>query len=158
TVYMLGGFQSLASLARDEEELTERFRAGEGFGWHEHDPDLFHGTEKFFRPTYRGSLVRKWIPALQGVEPKLARGARVADVGCGHGASTRLMARNYPASTVIGFDFHKESMERAPARGRGGVGRPGRVPRDYLHHVRRYLRSHYAIRRFSRHGRSKGLR
>ena len=116
TAYMLGAFQSLASLARDEGALTERFRSGDGFGWHEHDADLFDGTEKFFRPTYSAALVQEWVPALDGVEAKLRRGARIADVGCGHGASTAILARSYPNSTIVGFDYHAASIDTARRR------------------------------------------
>ena len=90
--YLLGAYDLIASLYKDEEKITEAFRSGEGMGWHEHDHRLFKGTERFFRPGYKGNLVAEWIPALEGVEAKLAAGAKVADVGCGHGASTVLMA------------------------------------------------------------------
>jgi SAM-dependent methyltransferase len=82
-------------------------------GWHEHDPGLFEGTERFFRPNYIANLTSSWIPSLDGVEAKLKRGARVADVGCGHGASTILMAKSFPQSTFVGFDYHGPSIERA---------------------------------------------
>jgi SAM-dependent methyltransferase len=87
-------------------------------GWHEHDPDLFEGTERFFRPGYNAHLVSTWIPALDGVEEKLKRGARVADVGCGHGASTIIMARAFPNSTFTGFDYHDKSVEAARQKAR----------------------------------------
>ena len=86
--YILGVYDSIASLYADEDQILEAFRSGRGMGWHEHDHRLFRGTERFFRPGYRGHLVSEWIPALDGVEAKLERGAKVADVGCGHGAST----------------------------------------------------------------------
>ena len=89
---------------------------GHGVGWHEHHHDLFAGTERFFRPGYAANLVSAWIPALEGVEAKLQSGARVADVGCGHGASTILMAQAFPRSSFVGFDYHEASVERA----RGG--------------------------------------
>jgi SAM-dependent methyltransferase len=79
--------------------------------WHEHDPELFHGTERFFRPSYIGNLVSNWIPALDGVEDKLKIGAKVADVGCGHGSSTIVMATAFPKSQFIGFDYHPASIE-----------------------------------------------
>src|SRR5208282_4597790 len=91
--YILGVYDSIASLYADEDKILEAFRSGEGMGWHEHDHRLFRGTERFFRPGYRGHLVDAWIPALEGVQEKLERGAKVADVGCGHGASTIERAR-----------------------------------------------------------------
>jgi SAM-dependent methyltransferase len=112
-VYLLGAFDVLASVWADEEKLIEAFRSGEGMGWHEHDHRLFHGTERFFRPGYQAHLVAEWIPALEGVEERLQEGIRVADVGCGHGASTLIMARAYPKSEFVGFDYHPESIERA---------------------------------------------
>ncbi len=111
--YVLGGFEAVASIQTDEDELAERFRTGEGMGWHEHDHRLFSGTERFFRPAYRGHLVGEWIPALDGVEEKLERGAAVADVGCGHGASTVILAEAFPRSRFRGFDYHQASIERA---------------------------------------------
>ena len=111
--YILGIYDLIASLYADEEEITEAFRSGEGMGWHEHDHRLFRGTERFFRPGYRGSLVADWIPALEGVREKLERGAKVADIGCGHGASTIIMAEAFPNSEFFGFDYHADSIERA---------------------------------------------
>jgi SAM-dependent methyltransferase len=113
--FMLGGFQLAASVLADEPKLTEAFRSGEGVGWHEHDHRLFEGTERFFRPGYRANLVDAWIPALSGVREKLADGATVADVGCGHGASTIIMAEAFPASSFVGFDYHDGSIEAARA-------------------------------------------
>lgn len=112
-VYMLGGYHLVSSAYKDRPKIAERIRAGEGFGWHEHDPELFDGTERFFRPGYRAHLVDEWIPALDGVEAKLRDGATVADVGCGHGVSTILMARAFPRAIVCGFDYHEGSIERA---------------------------------------------
>jgi 2-polyprenyl-3-methyl-5-hydroxy-6-metoxy-1,4-benzoquinol methylase len=112
-VYVLGGYHVISSGFKDREKIAERFRAGEGFGWHEHDPELFLGTEVFFRPGYQAHLVAEWIPALEGVESKLKEGGKVADVGCGHGISTFLMAQAYPESTVHGFDYHEASIARA---------------------------------------------
>jgi len=110
------------SAVRAVPQLTERFRTGEGFGWHEHDAGLFSGTEKFFRPGYAANLVSSWIPALDGVEDKLKAGAKVADIGCGLGASTVLMAQSYPNSTFTGFDYHDGSIELARKRAEeGGV-------------------------------------
>jgi SAM-dependent methyltransferase len=111
--FVAGMAQVLASTYQDEPALTERFRTGEGFGWHEHDDDLFVGTERLFRPGYLASIVDAWIPALVGVEDKLRRGARVADVGCGHGTSTVILAQAFPASTFVGFDYHSASIEQA---------------------------------------------
>ena len=111
--YIIGGYQAMAAAARSMPKLLERFRTGEGLGWHEHDPDLFEGTERFFRPGYAANLTSAWLPALDGVVEKLQRGARVADVGCGHGASTILMAQAYPASTFVGFDYHDGSIAAA---------------------------------------------
>jgi SAM-dependent methyltransferase len=114
-VYLLGGYHIITSVFKDWPRIAERFRAGEGFGWHEHDPELFLGTEQFFRPGYRTHLVAEWVPALDGVEEKLRTGARVADVGCGHGVSTVLLAQAFPSSTICGFDYHDASIERARA-------------------------------------------
>ncbi len=111
--YILGVYDLIASLYADEQQLLDAFRSGEGMGWHEHDRRLFRGTERFFRPGYRGHLVSEWIPALEGVQEKLEQGARVADVGCGHGASTIIMAEAFPNSEFIGFDYHDASIERA---------------------------------------------
>jgi SAM-dependent methyltransferase len=112
-VHLPGFYHMVASCLKDEEKLVETFRTGKGFGWHEHEKGLFEGCERFFRPNYIANLTTNWIPALDGVEKKLRAGARVADVGCGHGASTLLMAKAYPASHFVGFDYHKESIERA---------------------------------------------
>jgi SAM-dependent methyltransferase len=111
--YLLGMYDSIASLYADEEKILEAFRTGAGMGWHEHDHRLFSGTERFFKPGYRGNLVAEWIPALEGVEGKLEEGAKVADVGCGHGASTIIMAEAFPRSQFTGFDYHPASIERA---------------------------------------------
>jgi SAM-dependent methyltransferase len=111
--YILGAFELIASLYADESKILEAFKSGAGMGWHEHDHRLFRGTERFFRPGYRAHLIDEWIPALDGVQAKLERGARVADVGCGHGASTVIMAKAFPASEFHGFDYHPESIERA---------------------------------------------
>ncbi len=111
--YILGVYDSVASLYADEDKIVEAFRSGDGMGWHEHDHRLFRGTERFFRPGYRAHLVGEWIPALDGVLEKLERGAKVADVGCGHGASTIIMAEAFPNSEFFGFDYHAPSIERA---------------------------------------------
>jgi SAM-dependent methyltransferase len=111
--YILGAYELIASLFSDEDEIREAFRTGGGMGWHEHDHRLFGGTERFFRPGYRGHLVGEWLPALTGVQEKLELGATVADVGCGHGASTIIMAEAFPNSRFHGFDYHPESIARA---------------------------------------------
>ena len=112
-VFLPGAFQLAAAAVKAEARVAEAFRTGEGVGWHEHDPDLFRGTERFFRPGYAANLIASWIPSLEGVEAKLRGGASVADVGCGHGASTLLMAKAFPESTFIGFDYHGPSIEYA---------------------------------------------
>jgi 2-polyprenyl-3-methyl-5-hydroxy-6-metoxy-1,4-benzoquinol methylase len=114
--FLPGAFQCALAAIKAEERLSERFKSGEGLGWHEHDPELFVGTERFFRPSYAANLISSWIPALEGVEEKLIKGARVADVGCGLGASTILMAGSYPKSEFIGFDYHDKSIEIAKQR------------------------------------------
>jgi 2-polyprenyl-3-methyl-5-hydroxy-6-metoxy-1,4-benzoquinol methylase len=111
--YILGVYDSIASLYADEDQILEAFRSGAGMGWHEHDHRLFRGTERFFRPGYRANLVAEWIPALEGVQQKLERGAKVADIGCGHGASTVIMAGAFPNSKFYGFDYHEASIVRA---------------------------------------------
>ena len=112
-VHLPGFYHMVASCMKDEEKLTEVFRTGKGFGWHEHEKGLFTGCERFFRPGYLANLTTNWIPALDGVEAKLKSGARVADVGCGHGASTLLMAQAYPNSEFHGFDYHDASIATA---------------------------------------------
>jgi SAM-dependent methyltransferase len=120
---VLGGFQGMTGAMRATPKVIESFRNGKGVGWHEHDPDLFIGTERFFRPGYNAHLVSEWIPALEGVEEKLGRGAKVADVGCGHGASTLILGQAFPRSTFVGFDYHPASVEAARDRARSaGVG------------------------------------
>ena len=111
--YLPGAFLLAVSALRATSAITERFRTGEGFGWHEHDHGLFRGTEMFFRPGYAANLTNSWIPALDGVEAKLKQGAKVADVGCGLGASTILMAQAYPESSFAGYDYHLASIEIA---------------------------------------------
>jgi SAM-dependent methyltransferase len=120
---VLGGFQGMTAAMRATEKVIQSFRTGSGVGWHEHDPELFVGTERFFRPGYNANLVSSWIPALDGVEQRLAAGASVADVGCGLGASTIIMAKAFPKSTFVGFDYHPASIERARERAtQAGVG------------------------------------
>ncbi len=122
--FLPGAFQVAVSAIMSLPEIEKRFSTGEGFGWHEHRHGVFEGTERFFRPGYAANLVSSWIPALDGVEEKLRKGALVADVGCGHGASTILMAKTYPKSTFIGYDYHKPSIEwaRKAAAGAGASG------------------------------------
>jgi len=120
---VLGAFQAMTAAMRAEPRIADGFRTGKGVGWHEHDPDLFVGVERFFRPGYNAHLVDEWIPALDGVQEKLERGARVADVGCGHGASTIIMAKAYPKSKFWGFDYHKPSIDAATKRAQAaGLG------------------------------------
>jgi SAM-dependent methyltransferase len=114
--YLPGAFLLAVSALRAVPQITEKFRTGEGFGWHEHDHGLFSGTELFFRPGYAANLTNSWIPSLDGVEAKLKAGAKVADVGCGLGASTILMAQTYPSSTFVGYDYHGGSIEMARQR------------------------------------------
>jgi len=115
-VFLPGAFQVALAAIKAEEQITERFKTGEGMGWHEHHHELFVGTERFFRPGYAANLISAWIPSLAGVEEKLKKGARVADVGCGLGASTILMAKSYPNSEFVGFDYHEKSIETAKQR------------------------------------------
>jgi 2-polyprenyl-3-methyl-5-hydroxy-6-metoxy-1,4-benzoquinol methylase len=120
--FIPGAFQLVAAMVKDEPHITERFRTGAGFGWHEHHHDLFEGTERFFRPGYLGNLLTSWIPSLDGVQAKLEAGARVADIGCGHGASVIIMAQAFPRSTFVGSDYHEESIQAARrAAERAGV-------------------------------------
>lgn len=112
-VHLPGAYHIVASCMKDTDKLIETFRTGKGLGWHEHDKGLFEGTERFFRPNYSANLTTTWIPSLDGVEEKLKAGAKVADVGCGHGVSTLLMAKEYPASRFFGFDYHQPSIDRA---------------------------------------------
>lgn len=115
---MQGFFQAVMSVYIDEPKLTEVFRSGQGLPWRDHSPCLFCGTERFFGPMYAMNLIDVWLPALDGVRGKPAAGARVADVGCGHGSSTILMAKAFPNSTFHGFDFHAPSIEHAREQAR----------------------------------------
>jgi len=115
-VFAPGAFQLALGALQALPRVTEAFQTGAGIGWHEHDNDVFVGCERFFRPGYSANLVSAWLPALDGVEDRLREGARVADVGCGHGASTALMARAYPASVFSGSDYHEGSLRQARQR------------------------------------------
>jgi SAM-dependent methyltransferase len=121
--FFAGAFDIVQATYLDEPKVAEAFRSGKGVGWHEHSKCLFSGTERFFRPGYSTNLVSNWIPALDGVEEKLKAGAKVADVGCGHGASTIVMAQAYPNSEFFAFDYHMPSIERAKTLAeKAGVG------------------------------------
>ncbi|MFK8012242.1 MAG: class I SAM-dependent methyltransferase [Marinicellaceae bacterium] len=115
-VFMTGAFYAITSLYHDEPKMLEAFKTGKGISWGDHHTCLFCGTEKFFSPSYSGNLVNSWIPALDGVTEKLSNGAKVADIGCGHAASTIIMAKAFPKSHFIGIDFHLESIEKAQQR------------------------------------------
>ncbi|MCY1264468.1 methyltransferase domain-containing protein [Pseudomonas jinjuensis] len=122
-VYVAGGAGVLAALYQDKDKLVAAMRGDGALPWGDHHPCLFRGTERFFRPGYRAHLVEEWLPALDGVVDKLRAGARVADIGCGHGASTVIMAQAFPASRFFGFDYHAPSVETASQRARdAGVG------------------------------------
>jgi ubiquinone/menaquinone biosynthesis C-methylase UbiE len=115
-LYLPGAFVLALGALRAESQITDAFRTGSGMGWHEHHEDVFAGCEMFFRPGYLANLATSWIPALDGVEQKLATGGKIADVGCGHGASTVLLAQTYPKATVQGSDYHKGSLDTARKR------------------------------------------
>jgi SAM-dependent methyltransferase len=124
--YLPGFFQIALGSVTDSPRIVEAARSGDGVGWHEHHHDVHEGCERFFRPGYNANLIAAWLPALDGVVEKLQRGASVADVGCGHGASTILMAEAFPESTFVGFDYHEGSIETAAERARE-AGVAGRV-------------------------------
>jgi len=115
-VFMTGAFYAITSLYHDEPKLLEAFKSGEGISWGDHHSCLFCGTEKFFSPSYEGNLISSWIPALNGATEKLKQGAKVADIGCGHAASTIIMAKAFPNSHFIGIDFHQDSIKKARMR------------------------------------------
>ncbi|HMN30759.1 MAG TPA: methyltransferase domain-containing protein [Caldilineaceae bacterium] len=114
-VIMTGGFYTLQSVYADVPRVTEAFRTGQGIGWGEHCNCLFCGVAKFFGPGYRANLIASWLPSIDGIVPKLETGGKVADVGCGHGISTVLMAQAFPNSHFFGFDYHPASIEQARA-------------------------------------------
>jgi len=121
--FIPGAFQVAVAQFKAIPRIKQVMQTGLGLAWHEHDTALFHGTERFFRPGYAANLATSWIPALEGVEARLKAGAHVADVGCGHGASTVIMAQAYPASSFVGFDYHEPSIEHARnAAKQAGVG------------------------------------
>jgi 2-polyprenyl-3-methyl-5-hydroxy-6-metoxy-1,4-benzoquinol methylase len=121
--YLPGAFQIISACFHDASKIEQAFQSGKGVGWHEHHHDLYHGTERFFRPNYIANLLTSWIPALTGVEGRLKQGAKVADIGCGLGSSTILMAKEYPNSKLHGFDYHDQSIELARANAvREGLG------------------------------------
>ena len=115
-VYVAGGASVLSSMYLDKDKLVAAMRGNGALSWGDHHPCLFSGTERFFRPGYKANLVSSWLPALDGVVPRLEAGAKVADIGCGHGASTIVMAQAYPKSRFHGFDFHAPSIEQAHQR------------------------------------------
>lgn len=115
-VFMTGAFYAITSLYHDEPKMMQAFKTGEGISWGDHHTCLFCGTEKFFSPSYEGNLISSWIPALDGVTEKLTQGVKVADIGCGHAASTIVMAKAFPKSHFIGIDFHPDSITQAKSR------------------------------------------
>jgi SAM-dependent methyltransferase len=124
--YLPGFFQIALGSVLDSPKIVEAAGAGAGLGWHEHGPDVHEGCERFFRPGYNANLTSGWLPALDGVVAKLEQGARVADVGCGYGASTILMAQAFPNSTFVGSDYHGGSIQTARRRAQE-AGVAGRV-------------------------------
>jgi SAM-dependent methyltransferase len=119
-VFVAPGQSVVAACFMDFDKVIQAFRGNGALPWGAHHPRMFHGVEKFFRPGYQANLTTTWLPALEGVVPKLERGAKVADVGCGHAASTIVMAKAYPKSRFVGIDFHKPSIETAGQRAAAG--------------------------------------
>src|SRR5256886_2835927 len=117
--FVCGAFELATASLKSESQIESAFRSGAGFGWHQHDLGVSTGCERFFRPGYNANLVSSWLPALEGVEAKLGVGAKVADIGCGLGASTRLMAGAHPPSEFTGLDYHPAPIELSPRKGRG---------------------------------------
>ncbi|MFJ2466898.1 class I SAM-dependent methyltransferase [Pseudomonas sp. NPDC087615] len=121
-VYIAGGLGVVASFFHDKDKLVKAMRSNGALPWGDHHPCMFTGTERFFRPGYKGHLIAEWLPALDGVVPKLETGAKVADIGCGHGASTVIMAQAFPNSRFVGYDYHAPSITVASQRAEeGGV-------------------------------------
>jgi SAM-dependent methyltransferase len=114
--FAAGGYEAIVGAMPSMSKIEAAFRNGHGVGWHEHEQEVFHGTERLFRPVYADQLIDEWIPALEGVETTLQEGARVADVGCGHAASTVIMAEAFPDSTFVGYDYHEDSIDVARER------------------------------------------
>ena len=114
--FLAGGLGGLTAIYKIEDKLVDEFKSGNGIGWHEHDKSLFYGTESLFRTGYQAHLTTEWIPALTEIDKKLKEGGKVADIGCGHGASTIIMAKAYPKSTFYGFDYHDASIQVARKR------------------------------------------
>jgi 2-polyprenyl-3-methyl-5-hydroxy-6-metoxy-1,4-benzoquinol methylase len=114
--FLVGSMTLAASTAKDEEKVRAAFTDGRGFGWHEHHHDLFHGTERLFRPGYVANLVSQWVPALDGVAEVLTGGGTVADLGCGHGASSIVLAEAFPQARIAAFDYHQASIDVARKR------------------------------------------
>jgi len=125
-VFLPGAFELALAAVKAEPRIAAAFQTGEGVGWHEQDAGLFRGTERFFRPGYATNLISSWIPSLEGVDEKLKSGAKVADIGCGHGASTILMAQAYPECKFFGFDYHQGSIDIARKKA-SEAGLSGRV-------------------------------
>ncbi len=127
--FLPGIFQIALGSLHDSPRITEAAKTGVGFSWGDHVEDVHEGCERFFRPGYNANLISTWLPALDGVVEKLQRGASVADVGCGHGASTILMAQAFPASRFVGSDYHKGSIETARQRAEAATSRISTAPR-----------------------------